>query len=112
LTFCGTKCHNKTHCMLSLVITTLIWDDWNTAHIARHNVTPAEVEAVCSGNHIVRKSYDNRFIVVGYTPQQRPLLVVLDPEPQEGMFYPVTARTADRKERQWYDKEQEGGEAA
>ena len=98
--------------MLSLVITTLIWDDWNTAHIARHNVTPAEVEAVCSGNHIVRKSYDNRFIVVGYTPQQRPLLVVLDPEPQEGVFYPVTARTADRKERQWYDKEQEGGEAA
>jgi uncharacterized DUF497 family protein len=98
--------------MPSLVITTLIWDDWNTAHIARHNVTPKEVEAVCSDKHIVRRRYDNRFIVVGYTLQQRPLLVVLDPEPQEGVFYPVTARAADRKERQWYEEEQEGGEAA
>jgi hypothetical protein len=50
--------------------------------------------------------------VVGYTPQQRPLLVVLDPEPQEGVFYPVTARTAGRKERQWYKEAKEGGEAA
>jgi uncharacterized DUF497 family protein len=112
LTCCGTKCHNITHSMLFLVITSLIWDDWNTAHIARHDVTPAEVEAVCAGKHIVRKSYDNRFLVVGYIPQQRPLLVVLDPEPQEGVFYPVTARTADRKERQWYKDEKEGGEAA
>src|SRR4051794_109327 len=98
--------------MLFFVINTLLGDDWNTAHIARHKVTPAEGEAVCSGKHIVRKSYSNRFIVVGYTPQQRPLLVVLDPEPLEGVFYPVTARTADQKERQWYEDEQEGGEAA
>jgi uncharacterized DUF497 family protein len=112
LTCCGTKCHNRTHSMLALVITSLIWDDWNTAHIAGHNVTPAEVEAVCAGKHIVRRSYDNRFLVIGYTSKQRPLLVVLDPEPQEGVFYPVTARTADRKERQWYDEEIEGGEAA
>src|SRR4051812_2721778 len=35
LTCCGTKCHNITHSMLFLVITSLIWDDWNTAHIAR-----------------------------------------------------------------------------
>jgi uncharacterized DUF497 family protein len=60
----------------------------------------------------VRRSYDNRFLVIGYTPKLRPLLVVLDPEPQEGLFYAVTARTADRQERQWYDKEIKGGEAA
>lgn len=99
--------------MPSLVITALLWDDWNTAHIAWHDVKPAEVEAVCAGKHVARRSYDNRFLVIGYTPQQRPLLVVLDPEPQQGVFYPVTARTADRKERQWYEEEQErGGEAA
>jgi uncharacterized DUF497 family protein len=98
--------------MIALVIMSLIWDDWNTAHIGRHGVTPAEVEAVCFGKHIVRRSYGSRYVVIGYTEERRPLLVALEPEPQEGAFYPVTARTADRKERRMYEEELEGGEAA
>jgi hypothetical protein len=30
----------------------LIWDDWNIAHIARHEVSPDEVEEVCDAEHV------------------------------------------------------------
>src|SRR4051812_34712545 len=98
--------------MIELIINTLIWDSWNIAHIAKHNVTPEEVEQVCFGNHIVRQSYNGRFLVIGYTEKLRPLAIILAPKPEEGVYYPVTARTADRRERRIYQEETEGGEAA
>jgi hypothetical protein len=36
------------------------------------------------------------------------LAVILDPEEEEGVYYPVTARPASRKERRLY-REQKGG---
>jgi hypothetical protein len=39
------------------------------------------------------------------------LEVVLDPEPEEGVYYVVTAHPASRKDRALYQKEK-GGEAA
>ena len=33
-----------------IVIRRLIWDSWNITHIARHDVTPDEVEDVCHGD--------------------------------------------------------------
>jgi hypothetical protein len=32
-----------------MTIDHLVWDDWNREHIARHNVTPEEVEQVILG---------------------------------------------------------------
>ena len=37
------------------------------------------------------------------------LAIILDPEPEKGIYYPVTARAASRKERNEY-KIAKGGE--
>jgi len=47
-------------------------------------------------------------MLIGPTLAARMLSVVLEPE-GEGVFYPVTARPASRKERRRYQQEQ-GGE--
>ena len=82
----------------------LVWDTWNVAHIARHEVAPEEVEEVCHGEPLARRSYRNRIILIGPTDVGRMLAVVLDPE-AEGVYYPVTARSASRKERRFYQQE-------
>ena len=92
-----------------IVIHELIWDEWNKAHIARHDVMKEEVEQVCKSDFIVFDGYAGRFIVVGVTEVGRVLAVILDPEPEEGVYYPVTARPADRRERRDYFAEK-GGE--
>jgi hypothetical protein len=44
-----------------IFIRRLVWDSWNVAHIARHEVTPDEVEEVCHGEHIASQTYDEAF---------------------------------------------------
>jgi uncharacterized protein len=87
----------------------LVWDAWNIAHIARHQVTPNEVEELCQSDCLVLDGHSGRIIVVGLTQANRLLAAVLDPEEEAGVYYPVTARTADRKERRLYQVEK-GGE--
>jgi len=90
----------------------LIWDEFNIAHIARHDVVKEEVEQVCKGKHVIRETYGGRLMVIGYTQADRVLAIVIHPK-TEGTFYVVTARTADRKERRTYELEiAEGGEKA
>lgn len=92
-----------------LVIRRLIWDSWNAAHIGRHQISIEEAEEVCHGNPVFRSSYGNRILAIGPTRFGRMLTVALDPEEEEGVYYPVTARTASRKERRRY-MEEKGGE--
>jgi uncharacterized DUF497 family protein len=88
----------------------LVWDPGNVAHIARHGLSPDQVEEVCQGTPIVRQAYDGRLMVIGPTRHGRMLAIVLDPEPSEtGVYYPVMARAASRKERRAY-QEGRGGE--
>lgn len=79
--------------------------------MARHEVVPEEVEQVCGGNYWVLDGKKGRFIVLGETDAGRVLAVILDPEPDEGIYYPVTARSANRKERRLF-YEQRGGEGS
>jgi uncharacterized DUF497 family protein len=95
-----------------LSITRLIWDEGTVAHIARHAVTPDEVEQVCRGEHLVRQGHSGRLLVIGPTEAGRILAVVIDPEPTPGHYYPVTARPADRQERRRYAQEKGGEQAA
>ena len=92
-----------------IYIRLLIWDTWNVAHIARHQVSSEEVEEVCKGGCVVREGYSGRIILIGLTEAGRVLAIVL-----EGMgddvYYVVTARPADRKERRAY-REEKGSEA-
>ncbi len=83
----------------------LVWDSWNVAHIARHEVTPGEVEEVCHGEYIVRQTYDDRLLLIGPTLSGRILAVILDPTKKAGVYYPVTARPASRKECGLYKNE-------
>ncbi len=94
-----------------LYIQRLIWDDWNVAHIARHDVNPQQVEEVCHSDYIALASHTNRIIVFGLTNAGRVLAVVLNPHEEEGVYYVVTARPASKKERQYY-RQQTGGASA
>ena len=84
----------------------LIWESWNVAHIARHEVVPDEVEEVCHGPHISRQTYDDRHLLIGPTLSGRMLAVVLGSTAQAEVYYPVTARSASMKERRIYKNEQ------
>jgi uncharacterized protein len=89
-----------------LAIRRLIWDPRNVAHIARHHVTPEEVEEVCHGIPVTSQTYKGRIRVVGPTRRRRMLTVILAPTDEQGVYSPVTARHADRKERRNYGHEQ------
>ncbi len=75
----------------------LVWDAANIAHIARHNVTPDEVEEVCQGHYEAEQSYRGRIQVVGKTSSGRELAIVLSPQDRnlqpygEGIYYVITA---------------------
>jgi uncharacterized DUF497 family protein len=88
-----------------LLVRRLIWDTWNIAHIARHDVIPDEVEDVCHGQPVTSQTYKGRIRVVGPTRSHRMLTVILAPTEEPGVYYPVTARPADRKERRNYEQQ-------
>lgn len=87
----------------------LIWDAWNVAHIARHNVTPEEVEQVCHTDPVVQKGKERRLLVFGPTDSGKMLAVILDKEEEKDVYYPITAYKASKKLIRIYLK-QKGGE--
>lgn len=80
------------------------------AHIAQHQVSLEEVENICRGAHIERRAYGGKIMLIGASRAGRVLAVVLDPAGDD-VYYPVTARSASRKERRIYNAES-GGESA
>ena len=82
----------------------LVWDDRNTAHIARHGVSPAEVEEVCESDPMISATYKERIRAVGITRAGEMLTTILAPQ-GGGVYYPVTARPASRQERRRYRSE-------
>jgi len=91
--------------MHMIFVRKLVWDKANIEHIARHGVTPVEVEEVCVADSFILYGHSGRTMIVGPTKKGRALSIVLDPEIEEGVWYPVTARPADRKERKLYKEE-------
>jgi uncharacterized DUF497 family protein len=89
-----------------LSIRRLVWTDWNKEHIARHEVSSDEVEQACQSDHIFFESYKGRLILIGPTVAERMLAVVLEPLGDD-VYFVVTARSADRRERRIY-QEQKG----
>lgn len=83
------------------VIQRLTWDEWNIAHIARHDVFPEDVEEVCHNAPMVSETYNERLRVIGLTGGGEILTAILAPE-GDSVYYVVTARPASRKERQLY----------
>lgn len=91
--------------MKELSIVALVWDTFNEAHIwERHQLTRADVEEVAYGpaeNLYARHTYGGRFLVIGPKEGKRLLVLILAPK-GSGIYYPVSARPADRKERREY----------
>lgn len=73
-----------------IVVKRLIWETSNIEHISRHDVTQEEVEQACHGSLLVKDARSGRVMIFG---------------PQEGVWYPVTARSTDRGERRKYFQE-------
>jgi uncharacterized DUF497 family protein len=79
------------------------WDDANTAHIARHGVTPAEVEQAFANDPLVvltvqKRSGEERVLCAGHTDEGRPLQFVYTM--RRGRVRVITAHTAKRKVRE------------
>lgn len=91
-----------------LRIKRLIWDEWNVAHLARHGVTPDQIEELCAGDPVVQEGHSGRILVFGPIKSGKMMTVVLDPE-GDGVYYPVTARPASRRERSIYQQKKGGG---
>jgi Uncharacterized protein conserved in bacteria len=98
--------------MQEVIIKRLIWEEWNIAHIARHNVVPEEVEEVCLADPYMSGAKKGRICAIGYTKKRRIIALFLDPEPEDGVYYPVSARDASKKERSVYNTWSKGGEIA
>jgi hypothetical protein len=89
----------------------LLWPRDRIDHIARHAVTPDEVEQLCFGRPLVQraKSYGENpvYYVLGQTDAGRYLFSVVIQFP-DGKGYPVTARnmtdTEKRRFQQWRER--------
>jgi uncharacterized DUF497 family protein len=87
----------------------LVWDVWNTEHIATHAVTRNDVEEAVRGETVARATYKNRFLVLGPS-RGRLLAVVIGLVPdQPGAYYTFSARPASKSERRYY-QDVKGGE--
>src|SRR6516225_4619269 len=106
-----TACSSHYNALQMLTVRRLVWDEWNVEHIARHEVTPDEVEQVCQGEPMTSETYSDRLRVVGPTDASRMLTVILAPE-GKGVYYPVMGRPASRKERRLYEDSKEGQDNA
>lgn len=51
---------------IEIIITELVWNDWNIEHIAHHNVIPDEVELSLTDEHAVSlQAKRGRVMVLG-----------------------------------------------
>lgn len=80
----------------------LIWSEGNIAHIARHEITPEQVEEVCKTDALVQEGHSGRLLIIGLTKLKKMLTIIVDSEPEKGVYYVVTARAASTRERRMY----------
>jgi uncharacterized DUF497 family protein len=84
-----------------------IWPEEQVDHVARHGVTPEEVEEACSGKCLVErapsKGKNPVYFVWGQTEAGRYLFCVVIQFP-DGNAYPVTDRSMDATEKRRFKK--------
>jgi uncharacterized protein len=84
-----------------------IWPQERIEHIARHGVTPPEVEEACFGDALTRRGKSEGeipvYYILGQTQAGRYLFCVVIGFP-DGNGYPVTAREMTAKEKRRYRK--------
>jgi uncharacterized DUF497 family protein len=93
-----------------MILSALDWDEQNVAHMARHHVTPDEVdEALFDGPVVWERGRNGRYYALSRTGAGRYLFVVLR-YLGRGRARVITARPMTEKEkRRWRDRK--GGDA-
>ena len=90
-----------------MTIDEFIWPEQRIEHIARHGVTPEEVEQVCFEKSLVQQAKSEGenpvYYVQGQTEAGRYLFCVVIRFP-DGKGYPVTAREMTEKEKRRFRK--------
>ncbi|MEZ4869396.1 MAG: hypothetical protein R3C14_49190 [Caldilineaceae bacterium] len=88
-----------------MVIHEIIWPADRVEHVAAHNITPEEFEAVCFGQSLVLRTKSSGqnpvYHVLGQTAAGHYLLCIVIRFP-DGKGYPVTARPMTSKEERRY----------
>ncbi len=88
--------------VIHLVVSDFDWDEENHAHIARHKVTPSEIEEVFRRRYALEISDpvdgEERFLAYGTTAGGRYLTVAFTE--REGRIRPITTWTMTREERE------------
>jgi len=91
--------------MNSVKVVALIWDDFNIAHIARHDVEVREVETALKGSKTkAMKAKNGRVLALGRAGKR--LLTIVLAKEIDSKFYVVTARDMSKSERRYYRSEQ------
>ena len=83
------------------------WDEENVAHISRHQVSPEDVEEALTGDPVVLRGADGRFLAYGKTESGRHLFTVYVSR-SRGRIRVLTAREMTDKEKRSYRKKRKG----
>ena len=90
--------------MTKIVLSQLIWDNWNKEHIKIHDVSIEEVEEAISNLLAHRMGHSGKVVLIGRSGKR--LIAMVLAKEKGSTYYVVTARDADRKERKLvYEKE-------
>ena len=77
------------------------WDEGNIGHIARHNITPEDVEEACCNDPLIFKGRNNRYYALGQSDNGHYLMIVFMIKFM-GMARVITARPMQDAERKRY----------
>jgi len=90
--------------MTRIKIKTLLWDDWNTEHIKKHNVIVNEVEIAAKNISWHKKTKNGKYLAGGRSGRR--ILSLIIRRKERTTYYLVTARDAEKKERKkLYERE-------
>ncbi len=80
------------------------WDHSNIEHIARHQIVPEEVEETFLEKHLIRKTRDDRYILLGQSAEGRYLTVVFVIRANKVRV--ITARDMEKNERHIFKRKE------
>ena len=82
----------------------LIWDEWNLNHIAKHGVSRKDVEEAINDNRAVIWKHRRRYVMIA-SAYGRILFIVLESvQGERNAYYVVTAIDTTKPEERIYKK--------
>ena len=90
--------------MTRIRVKKLVWNEWNTDHIKKHNVSIREIEISIINIATHKHGYKGRYILIGRSDKR--IISTIVKRESLNTYLVITARDADKKERKIvYEKE-------